>query len=245
MEFERSECPRRLLAPPPQRRPALPHPGSAVGAASGAAARAWPQLTVFDCLLPPWRAPAPHQAPASLTCASSRTPWTSRRARCGAARACAGAGWAEGRAEGAGAQQGHAPRTLQAGRTTLQSQQRARGAQSEATHGSPPDAPLRLPSHPPKVRDTATDVPASYTPPDFFSRALQHTDPTLTWDETGRGRKKVGRRGRRGAAAWLLAVLPSLLRPCPPRPRPAPPERHPSPKAQGFAAPRRTAPSSP
>jgi hypothetical protein len=44
---------------------------------------------------------------------------------------------------------------------------------------------------PPQIRDTATDVPAGYTPPDFFSRALQHTDPTLTWDETDRGRKKV------------------------------------------------------
>lgn len=41
------------------------------------------------------------------------------------------------------------------------------------------------------VRDAATEVPGGYTPPDLFTGALQHTDPSLTWDETDKRRKKV------------------------------------------------------
>ena len=43
------------------------------------------------------------------------------------------------------------------------------------------------------MRDAATTVPAGYSPPDLFTGALQHTDPTLTWDETDKRRKKVCR----------------------------------------------------
>jgi hypothetical protein len=58
------------------------------------------------------------------------------------------------------------------------------------------------------VRAAAEDVPPGYAPPDFFSRALQHTDPSLTWDETDRGRKKA-----RGARAHAPAgARRSLLR---------------------------------
>jgi hypothetical protein len=68
------------------------------------------------------------------------------------------------------------------------------------THPPPPRQPPPVPPRPPptQVRDTASDVPSTYTPPDFFSRALQHTDPTLTWDETDRGRKRVGARRNEG-----------------------------------------------
>lgn len=41
------------------------------------------------------------------------------------------------------------------------------------------------------VRDAASEVPPSYSPPDLFTGALQHTDPSLTWDETDKRRKKV------------------------------------------------------
>jgi hypothetical protein len=42
-----------------------------------------------------------------------------------------------------------------------------------------------------QVRDAAAEVPPGYTPPDMFTTALQHTDPTLTWDADDRRRKKV------------------------------------------------------
>lgn len=45
------------------------------------------------------------------------------------------------------------------------------------------------------VRDAASEVPQHYSPPDLFTGALQHTDPSLTWDETDKRRKKVGREG--------------------------------------------------
>ncbi|KAF8059100.1 esf1 [Scenedesmus sp. PABB004] len=41
------------------------------------------------------------------------------------------------------------------------------------------------------VRDTASEVPPGYAPPDLFSGALQHTEPKLSWDETDKRRKKV------------------------------------------------------
>jgi hypothetical protein len=41
------------------------------------------------------------------------------------------------------------------------------------------------------VRDAATEVPQHYSPPDLFTGALQHTEPSLTWDETDKRRKKV------------------------------------------------------
>ena len=42
-----------------------------------------------------------------------------------------------------------------------------------------------------QVRDTATSVPTEYEAPLFKSTALQHTKPTLTWDEDSVDRKKV------------------------------------------------------
>jgi hypothetical protein len=72
------------------------------------------------------------------------------------------------------------------------------------------------------VRDAATSVPGGYSPPDLFTGALQHTDPTLTWDETDKRRKKVcaGARawGQTGVRDWgedspvLVLVVVVLLR---------------------------------
>ena len=42
-----------------------------------------------------------------------------------------------------------------------------------------------------QVRDRASSVPSGYEPPRFKSKTLQHTKPSLTWDEDSVDRKKV------------------------------------------------------
>ena len=41
------------------------------------------------------------------------------------------------------------------------------------------------------MRDEASDIPSTYEAPMFKSKALQHTKPTLTWDEDDDSRKKT------------------------------------------------------
>ncbi|KFM22623.1 Pre-rRNA-processing protein esf1 [Auxenochlorella protothecoides] len=46
-----------------------------------------------------------------------------------------------------------------------------------------------------KVRDTAEELPIDYAPPNFQTKALQHTNVDLTWDAVDSGRKQaLGRR---------------------------------------------------
>ena len=45
-----------------------------------------------------------------------------------------------------------------------------------------------------QVRDAASEVPADYTPPDFTTAALQHTNVKLTWDADDDTRKKALRK---------------------------------------------------
>jgi hypothetical protein len=59
------------------------------------------------------------------------------------------------------------------------------------------------------VRDAATEVPEHYSPPDLFTGALQHTDPSLTWDETDKRRKKVGVTGWGWVGDGGLQPLPA------------------------------------
>lgn len=45
-----------------------------------------------------------------------------------------------------------------------------------------------------QVRDLAEEVPSDYTPPDFTTAALQHTNVKLTWDADDDTRKKALRK---------------------------------------------------
>ena len=45
-----------------------------------------------------------------------------------------------------------------------------------------------------QVRDAASEVPVDYTPPDFTTAALQHTNVKLTWDADDDTRKKALRK---------------------------------------------------
>lgn len=45
-----------------------------------------------------------------------------------------------------------------------------------------------------QMRDSASSVPGDYTPPDFTTVALQHTNVKLTWDADDDTRKKALRK---------------------------------------------------
>ena len=45
-----------------------------------------------------------------------------------------------------------------------------------------------------QLRDSASSVPGGYTPPDFTTVALQHTNVKLTWDGDDDTRKKALRK---------------------------------------------------
>lgn len=45
-----------------------------------------------------------------------------------------------------------------------------------------------------QLRDSASNVPGDYTPPDFTTVALQHTNVKLTWDADDDTRKKALRK---------------------------------------------------
>lgn len=63
-----------------------------------------------------------------------------------------------------------------------------------------------------QVRDTASEVPPGYAPPDLFTGALQHTDPKLSWDEGDKRRKKV-RALLLGKAACSLSTAAGMVQP--------------------------------
>lgn len=56
-------------------------------------------------------------------------------------------------------------------------------------------------------RDTATAVPSDYAAPDFETRALQHSNVKLTWDEDEPARRKTLRRKFGKEEVGILARL--------------------------------------
>jgi hypothetical protein len=41
------------------------------------------------------------------------------------------------------------------------------------------------------LRDEATEIPTNYSPPDYSTQSLRHTNPVLTWDMTNPRRLHV------------------------------------------------------
>lgn len=56
-----------------------------------------------------------------------------------------------------------------------------------------------------RVRDAASDIPPDYEPPVFETKALQHTNVKLTWDEDDPDRKKTLHRKVRGF--WVYGMI--------------------------------------